>query len=427
MVEHMPEPELRADVPDSGFESKALLFLFIVLIPLQDTALRNTPLKEMVPSPAVIPLSLLFLLKISKWLFYTFPMVRRSVLCPTIYVTVVSISYVLLFGLSPAQFWKPFVSYGLLSILYLFATFGIDYSADRVVRYAIYVAFAITVLGILTDLNFSSGVSLLRATANSSGRPRGFSSESSSLSVQVVTTGMLSAHFLENNWKKWAVIVVTSLLLIYSDSKGGLIAFLLCFVILMITKMRRSWVAKIAFSLLLIPVTYVGSLLVISRFTNALEENQTATVATRLSMTVYALITVAHNPLGVGFAGFLPSIPKYLPDAMAFVERILPFPMFFTEVREYLYPPQANADCKTFFFDFLVFFGIPFALVFVRVVYRILHDLLDRNYSWMFMGVMFSVFALVTYYSSINLYSIPLMFGIALNEIGRAESPLRLQ
>ena len=101
-------------------------------------------------------------------------------------------------------------------------------------------------------------------------------------------------------------------------------------------------------------------------------------------------------------------------------------PLWFGEVKEYLYPPQADADCKTFFFDFLVFFGIPFALVFFGFAGKLLTQLFRCQFYWLFVGVLLSVVALMTYYSTINAFTLPLLFGISLHEVRRLESSLRM-
>ena len=144
-------------------------------------------------------------------------------------------------------------------------------------------------------------------------------------------------------------------------------------------------------------------------------------------MTVYALITVIHNPFGVGFTGFLPSIPRYLPQAMGFVQSLFPFGLWFLEVKEYLDPPYINADCKTFFFDYFAFFGIPFAIVFFVFAYRLLRQLLRCSCYWLFVGVLFCLLALMTYYSLLNAFAVPALFGVALCETKRHQASVRMQ
>ncbi|MGA2049202.1 MAG: hypothetical protein ABSG96_16000 [Terracidiphilus sp.] len=318
-------------------------------------------------------------------------------------------------------------AYPLLMSLIVFIVFGMKYRTGRGLRIAIYLAFCFTIVGIACDILVGpKTISLLEASPSITGRPSGFSTEASTLSVQIVASGMLTAHFLARRWQKWAVGTLTCALLIFSSSKGGLISLLLCVIVLGIAKSRSSLLSKIVVSFILLPVIYFGFLFIVSIFGALVETNETATIATRLSMPVYALITVAHHPFGVGFTGFLPSITRYLPQAMTFVQSLFPFPLWFAEVKGYLEPPQTGAGCKAFFFDFLVFFGIPFAIVFLRFVGGLLTRLLRCQCYWLFVGVLFSVIALMTYYAEINAWTLPLLFGISLHEIKRIENSVRV-
>jgi len=311
----------------------------------------------------------------------------------------------------------------LLCCLILFVLFGLDYRNTRGFRVAVYFSFFFTIVGIACDqLIGANAIPLLQVTPSLSGRPHGFSTEASTLSVQIVASGMLTAHFLRKPWQKWCIGIVTCALLIFSSSKGGFISLLLCVVVLGIARTRSSLTAKIVGAVVFIPIIYFGSVLILASFGSVIDANQTSTIATRLSMPVYAMITVFHNPFGVGFTGFLPSIPRYLPTAMRFVQSLFPFPLFFNEVQEYLYPPQTDADCKTLFFDLLVFFGIPFAVVFFTFIKRLLVRLYRCRCYWLFVGVLFSVFAMMTYYASFHDWTLPLLFGLSLYEVNRLEA-----
>jgi hypothetical protein len=409
---------------NSGFSLyDGLVVAVIVLSPFQDTFLQNTPLRLTAASLAVLPLMALFFLTGARRLLQAPLTVSRSALIIAVYAGVVCAANLVWVDHGEAAVHsRSLVAYTLLTALTLFPVFGMDYRIGRGLRIAVYLAFGFTIVGIICgQLLGPNAISLLQTTPNLSGRPSGFSTEPGTLSVQIVAIGMLSAHFLAKRWKKWCIGALTCSLLIFSNSKGGLISLLMCAIVLGIAKSRSSLIAKIVLSAVLLPFVYFGSLFVLSLFGALIEGNQTSTIATRFSMVVYALITVAHNPFGVGFTGFLPSIPRYLPQAMNFVQNLFPFPLWFGEVKEYLYPPQEDADCKTLFFDFFVFFGIPFAIVFFRFVSGLLARLFRCQCDWLFVGVLFSVMAMITYYSSINAWTLPLLFGISLHEIKRVE------
>jgi hypothetical protein len=399
-----------------------LLWAVIALSPFQDTFLQKTPLKLPAASLSFLPLMALFILAGIQRLLRRPLTISRPMLIMAVYAAVVCIANVVWVTNGEAVLYtQSLFARGLLAVLVLFAMFGINYRFTRWLRVAVYLGFFFTIVGIACDrLLGANAIVLLQNTPSFSGKPRGFCTEASTLSVQIVASGMLTAHFLTRPWQKWTVGILTAALLVLSNSKGGLISLLLCIVVLGVVKTRSSVLAKVGVSFVLLPLIYFGSLFIFSIFGALIEVNQTSTIATRLSMAVYALITLAHNPFGVGFTGFLPSIPRYLPQAMRFVQGLFPLPLAFVEVRGYLYPPQSEADCKTLFFDFLVFFGIPFAIVFFRFVGGLLRELFKIQCNWLFVGVLFSAMAMMTYYSTVNAWTLPLLFGISLGELKRA-------
>ena len=412
-----------------GFELQVynpLVWMAVMLCPFQDTILQQTFLKLTAASFSFVPLVCLFLISgAQQWLRKPF-VINRNALILIIYCgAVCAANLVWVENGEAAIHLRLLLPYTLLTGLALFTGLGVDYQPTRWLRVAVYTAFFFTVLGIVSDQVLGpNAISFLQQTPSLSGRPHGFSTEPGTLSVQIVAIGMLTAHYLSRTWQKWSIGAVTCALLVFSSSKGGVISLILCAIVLSIAKSRASLVSKIVVSLFLIPFIYVGGLFLFSMFGALIGANQTSTIATRLSMTVYALITVVHHPFGVGFTGFLPSIPRYLPQAMSFVQNLFPFPLAFVEVKEYLYPPQSQADCKTFFFNYLAFFGIPFAIVFFGFVRGLLLRLFKYGCDWLFVGVLFSTVALMTYYSTLYAWTLPILFGISLCEVRRRESAL---
>ena len=415
-------PEIRVSVEE------LLLWTAVVLCPFQDTILQKTPLNLPGASLSYLPLMALLLLAVVRQLFRNPFHVRRAVLLSVVYVGLVCISHaVSVNGANASLNWHMVVPLTILTALMCFVIFRLNFPNSRNLRVAIYLAFCFTIMGIACERIWGpNSIPLLQVTPNLSGRPSGFSTEASTLSVQIVASGMLTAHFLRARWQKYCVGILTFAMLVLSSSKGGLICLLLCALVLGAVRSRVSLLAKVMAVFVLTPLIYVGVLYVSSMFGAVIEANQTSTIATRLSMAAYALITVAHNPFGVGFTGFLPSIPKYLPQAMEFIQHLFPIPLAFVEVRGYLYPPQTDADCKTFFFDYVVYFGIPFAIAFFWFFRKLLKNLLASGYAWLFIGVLFSAMAMCTYYSTVNAWTLPILLGISLREVARHEALIRL-
>jgi len=405
-----------------------LLWAIVILSPLQDTILQNTPLKLLAASPAALGVLLLALLAMARRILRPGLSVNRALLIGFAYVAVVSAAHLITFqpGLDTVQ-WRPLRTYSLMTALFLFMLMGVGYRSTRGLRIAIYLSFVVTLIGVLVGgVLGPNAITVLQFTPNVSGRPHGFSTEAGTLSVQIVCIGMLVSHYVRRGWAKLLTGAMTCALLIYSQSKGGLIVLLVCTLIVALVRSRASLTSKLLVALLVSPAIVVGVLFVSSMFSSVIELNQTSTIATRVSMVVFSLITVLHNPFGVGFTGFLPSLPKYLPQAMWTVQSWFPMPLAFVEVKEYLAPPFQDADCKTLFFDFFTFFGIPFAAIFFRFTVRLLRGLLRTGCFALFVGVLFSVAAMLTYYSTLNAYTVPLLIGIALHEVRQREAALCL-
>ncbi len=405
-----------------------LLWGIITLSPLQDTVLQKTPLKLFGASPAVLPVLALASLALFRQILRLKFALDRKMLIGIGYVLAICVAHIITFqpGLDSIQ-WRPLRSFGLMTALIVFLMTGVDYKNTRGLRFAIFMAASITLAGVaLGALLGPDSMRILQVTPDAGGRPRGFCTESSTLSVQIVCVGMLCSHYLLRTWKKVVTGVITGGLLIYSSSKGGLISLLLCVLILALMRSRASVFSKILAGIVVSPILVFGVLLVASRFSSLVMLNQTTTIATRVSMALFSGVVVLHNPLGVGFTGFYPAIPRYLYSAMWTVQSWFPFPLAFTEVREYLTPPFKDADCKSFFLDFLVFFGIPFAIVFFRFGNNLLQELLAHRLFSLFVAVLFAFLALFTYYSTMNAYTVPLLMGIAIYETRRHEAAVRL-
>jgi hypothetical protein len=133
-------------------------------------------------------------------------------------------------------------------------------------------------------------------------------------------------------------------------------------------------------------------------------------------MIICALTTVTHHPFGVGLSGFLPAVAKYLPGAMSTLESFFEVPLFFGEVTDYLVSADM-VSTKTFFFDQLMRFGIPFAVLFVVFMSRLLKRLAAAQKSTLLIAILASAVAITTYIPGTGNFAIPIAFGLALSEV----------
>jgi len=139
------------------------------------------------------------------------------------------------------------------------------------------------------------------------------------------------------------------------------------------------------------------------------------TIPTRVSMIICALMTAVHHPFGVGVTGFLPAVGRYLPDAISMLGSFFNVPLSFEEVSGYL----VSADyvgTKTFFFDQLMRFGIPFAVGFFIFIVGLLKRLAAKRQIVLLIATLACTVAMITYQPGTGNFAISIVFGLALRE-----------
>lgn len=400
------------------------LFFLLALLPVQDSILQTTPLRNLGASLSFLPLVFLFTLWLVERCMLLQGKVQRSFLVVFLYAALLTGMYLLLWGTSFQGFSLVVKSLNLAVILglYLFSAFGIRYVPSRWLWAGAMCGFALTLLASLAGPALD-GSSLLHATTNLDARPRGFATESSTFSVQAVISGLLAIFFARSRTTRILFSVVTIGLLVYSGSKGGLITLLLCAAIYGVARAGLSAGRLLLGAAVLVPAGLFVFDLISQGFENDLISNGSS-IATRATMTLFTALCLLHNPLGVGFSGFYPAMARYLPDAMSTVSGIFNVPLVFTEVSNYQYTME-NADCKTMFLDWSVYFGLPFILVFLLFFSRLFRRLYQSRQQTLLIGALFSAIALITYYSAMNAYSIPVLLGICLCQSRYEIHPLR--
>jgi hypothetical protein len=413
-----------------SFLGRACLFLFIALCPVEDFMLQGTPLRSLGACISIFPLCVLAFIKGVEWLLSERIWIGRGAVICFVYVFLTATYGLLLFGMWSQGLnliWKSFTS--LVSLLAVVVAAQLDYCDSRVVRAGIYCALLLVVMGFLFGNSNPVGFpalgenGVLHFTPLPDVRPRGLSSEPSGFSITAVIVGLLSIYVTRSRSWKTVLCLLTIGLLIASGSKGGILTLFLCVVVLCVMKWHSRWYQVAALLLGLLPVGLVLVLLLPTLF----PEDSFAlsgTIPTRFSMLICSLMTVAHHPFGVGLTGFLPAIAKYLPGAMSKLEAIFPFPLYFGEVSEYL----TSADMvstKTFFFDQLIRFGIPFGFVFVIFIGSLLKRLAVVKQTILLVAVLASAIAVTTYVPGTGNFAIPIVFGIALSEVKSGSRPCR--
>lgn len=406
------------------------LFLFIAVSPIQDFFLQGTPLRGLGASPSLFPLLVIIAVGSTQWLLSGEFKIKRIFLIGLVYIFLTALYGFMVFGFSShgeSLFWKSVTSFISLALVVL-AVSQIDYSMKPAIRAGIYTALALLILGFCFSNANPFGlpplleVPTLHFTPAPDFRPRGLASESSELSVTAIVIGLLSVHITKSRPRKFLLFCLTIAILIASGSKGGIFTLFLCAIILCIIQWHSRWYQVAALVVLVLPL---GAVL-IALLPTLFPEDSFAfwgTVPTRVSMLFCALMTVVRHPFGVGLPGFLPAVAAYLPDAMDKTQALFSIPLNFTEVSAYL----TSADMvstKTFFFDQLMRFGLPFAVAFVIFVSKLIGRLVASKQLVMSVAVLAAGVAITTYISGTRGFAVPIVFGVALNEAKKCTESL---
>jgi len=346
-----------------------------------------------------------------------------------VYVFLITVYGFFFFGFTShgeSLIWKSATSFTSLALLVL-AVNSIDYRMNSSIRTGIYAAFGLLVLGFCFSNANPFGLPplletpILHFTSLSESRPRGLASEPSELSITAVAIGLLSVHVTRSRWIKTLLLCLTVGILIASGSKGGIFTLFICVIILSAIKWHSRWYQVPALVLLVFPL---GAIL-IALLPNLFPEESFAfsgTVPTRVSMLVCALMTVSHHPFGVGLSGFLPAVATYLPNAMQTTQSMSPIPLNFTEVTAYLTSAEM-VSTKTFYFDQLMRFGVPFGVFFIMVVSKLVRRLMESKLLVMSIAVLACSIAIATYIPGIGTFAVPIVFGVALHEVKNESNP----
>lgn len=197
-------------------------------------------------------------------------------------------------------------------------------------------------------------------------RMRGFTLEASTFAFQFVLASLMFARI--KNIRPLYCFLAVSFLTLITTSKGGvlsfIIAFTLSYIICMLKIPKRT---KYLCSALLLPVALIASQDSIAAMF-ATDIDKYTSVATRSTISLTAVVSLFHYPIGAGFFGFLPSIYNCGPIAMQILDYFFPNTFNYSEVVKYFVVGQVQGvGTKTFFMDWLIFGGMVFLYYYIKV------------------------------------------------------------
>ncbi len=399
-----------------------LLFLFICLMPFQDTILQATPLQRLGSSLSILPLLGLAFLSAADRILAADLRVKRLVLYGASYVAVVCLFGLLRFGFTSqgTNLILESIKLAFETSLVLFVIFGLDYSNFRLLSAAVQIAFWIAVFsaaaydrdflglhGVMASPIFHQTV----PEGFGDNRWRGLTKEPSVFVPLIMGMGLLAAHFAQTKMGKaiyWSITLgVTAL----SGSKGGILSLVFLLFVLFLAEAKVSVIKAVQLMLVALPIGFLGILLILPQIaTDAMMYSNS--IATRFTMQIWTGIVLLHFPFGVGFSGLLPAIRIYVMDAANALQSISPIPLNFEEVSSYAYSAQ-DAGGKTLLANYAAYFGFPFLFLAGRFCLRLVRDLYRQRQITLLACVCFLMIQLCTSVDSVAYYNLYLPFGIA--------------
>jgi len=403
------------------FARSILIAAIVAATPFQDTILVATPLRQMGRSFAILPLLLLLLLDLAAWLALRPKVLNLKFVAAICYICLLTTAYLGVFGVAWNDVSLPLKAANMIivSAIAVYAVAGVDWTASPYLPAAVKTAFVVTVAGILLcDLDFLglgsvANSAVFHQTTNPDLRWRGFNSEASALSLTLATLGILSAALSVRRWAQVAFFAITGFLLAAGGSKGGILSLALVVALSLFT-VRGHFGRLCGYLLLAAPIAYLAADRFLSLSTLELL-SETATLATRGTLALWASLVVLHNPLGVGFGGFYPALSEYLPDAIRTASQVAPIPLNFEEVVLYLTSSE-NASAKTMLMNFAVYLGVPFLLGYFVFVSRIVRACIRSSHFTLMAAILFVTVALCTYSDSLVSYNVLLVYGLGWRE-----------
>ena len=415
---------------------RILLYLAIITMPIQDCLLGRSFLGFVGSNLSCIPIALHAAVGFCLWISKRRPSVPWLTLVCVLYVLIVSTVYLLVWGPVSHEgsvVYKAF-SGAIVLVFWIYVVFGIDYRYSKGLVWATFIAFIIMIVGVaLCDIIVPGLESIAQSPIvhitpdQGHGRWRGFSDEPSMFSATAVSLGTVLAYLAKRKGYRLGIILATLLMLVLSQSKGGLMVLALsAFGLFYFKKPSR---VRLTVTVTLVALIVASSLYFIVQQASVVDLWQsTGTFATRISMTIWSFDVVLRHPFGVGLAGFYQAMTIYLPRAMNLLEKVSPIPLDFNEVQDHVYGNMATVplDTKCFFLEYAAMFGIPFIYLYWKFFKATTAALLKKHENILLTGFIFLVFGMSTYINGSAFYAAFYLFGLAYRQYseGVATDPL---
>jgi len=205
---------------------------------------------------------------------------------------------------------EAFISLSLLHFMVYFLLILVCYNlSPNLLKNFVFLSFLfLTLVGFIEYLD-PEKLSILHATPKNYERLRLFTAEPSQAVLLYPIFSLLTLFLVENVFLKIFILIVSGIIFILINSKGGFITILLASIILFLKKIRKI---KYAIILLLILLIAFYLFLKFAFPSIYIDINMGTSFSTRLSGLISIILVLVNHPLGLGYGSYLFYYPKIL-------------------------------------------------------------------------------------------------------------------
>ena len=364
---------LRIDLSYNKIMS-GLFFLFIILLPFQDSGLSETPLRMFGLYLSNFPLMMMIALSVVN--FVAMGRIKKEYnkyIGLFIYIIVYSLLITIFRGDDISTSIYKIVTNNIL-LIFMIISFYYSRQYFSVIKKYIWLVFLINLLGCLfCDILSIDFGSIIHRSFTEYGRFRGFTSEASWFGYTTVLLGVLAAECSSVRILRYAYFVLAIIIAFIGGSKGTVACIPLAVFLYFIFGIKKHIFLKcmlIPFSLL---VMYeVFSIFLLDSFIVDLSE--ATSFSTRISSMIAGLLIFIHYPFGTGYGSFVPILKDFFLQGYDLLNQYIPvYVLSYSEIMSTVQDPQAvGLTIKNNFIQYLTLFGLPFVYVLYYLTKRLI-------------------------------------------------------
>jgi len=266
---------------------------------------------------------------------------------------------------------EAFISISLLHFLVYFLLILICYklSPNLLKKFVFLIFLFLTLVGLIEYLD-SEKLSMFHSTPKDYERLRLFTAEPSHAVLLYLIFSLLSLFFIENVSLKIFISILSGIIFILINSKGGFITLFFISIILFLKKIRN-----IKYTVVLLLILVIASYLFVKFALPSLyiDINNFSSFSTRFSGLISVILILFKYPLGLGYGSYLFYYPKILDQSYEIANtlfvNLFGIPLSYAEISDMISTGK-NIGAKA---------GIPQAIIFSGWVTVIFWLIIFRN------------------------------------------------